>query len=222
MSTQEEILATNIQNTLSLFDVKRKIDTKQKKAFICDSQFFSLFYLFTTEDLPLLFGCLDTKNKSVLTVGSSCDQILFALAGGAKKVVHFDINPICKHYYDYKTALIRAFTYKEFKHLFKRNKIFDLATFEIIKQDLPKNSQNFWNALFENGLAEDPTLVYISRKYDLPYSEQKYLTIKQKLQSPQDVSFINCDLRDLHAKLKPTDKFVYTARYRCRPAYLSC
>ena len=52
---------------------------------------FDYFYLFSNENLNFLFKRINVENKSVLTVGSSGDQALYAFANGAKNIVHFDI-----------------------------------------------------------------------------------------------------------------------------------
>lgn len=54
---------------------------------------FESVYPFATENVLEYFATLNLKDQSVLTVGSSLDQLFNALVYGAKKVSVFDINP---------------------------------------------------------------------------------------------------------------------------------
>ena len=67
-------------------------DTKEKSSVATNTPF-DYFYLFSNEDLNYLFKKINVQNKSVLTVGSSGDQALYAFANGARKIVHFDVKP---------------------------------------------------------------------------------------------------------------------------------
>ena len=49
-------------------------------------------YAFTTENISGYISNMDIKNKSVLTLGSSCDQVFNCLLLDAKDVTIFDIN----------------------------------------------------------------------------------------------------------------------------------
>ncbi|MBO7527878.1 MAG: DUF3419 family protein, partial [Clostridia bacterium] len=80
-------------------------------------ELFDRFYSMTNEHLYTMFKNLDVKNKDVLTVGSSGDQILYAILFGAKNVTCFDINPFVKPFYDYKVAAIKALDYKSFRSI---------------------------------------------------------------------------------------------------------
>lgn len=53
---------------------------------------FQKIYPFTTENIAGYITQLDIKNKSVLTVGSSSDQVFNCLLLEAKEVTLFDIN----------------------------------------------------------------------------------------------------------------------------------
>ena len=51
-----------------------------------EKNFFQEVYPFATENMNAYFERLELSNKSVLTVGSSCDQLFNAIAYGAKSV----------------------------------------------------------------------------------------------------------------------------------------
>ena len=71
-----------------------------------EKNFFQEVYPFATENMNAYFERLELSDKSVLTVGSSCDQLFNAIAYGAKSVTVFDINPNVKKYYEWKKQLL--------------------------------------------------------------------------------------------------------------------
>ncbi len=70
------------------------------------SKDFSLLYPFTTENISGYINYFDLKDKSLLTVGSSGDQLINAILFDAKKVTLFDTNPYSKFYIYLKIAAI--------------------------------------------------------------------------------------------------------------------
>ena len=75
-------------------------DIEKAKKVINYSKFthmgYNLIYPFTTENLNGYMNKLDFKNKKVLTVGSSADQILNVFLLGCKDITLLDINPFVK------------------------------------------------------------------------------------------------------------------------------
>ena len=96
-------------------------------------QFFYYIYPFTTENIGGYIDLFDLKNKSVLTVGSSCDQVLNAILKDAKKITLLDINPFSRYYYYLKVASILELNmdeyllflrYNNYPSTFEKNKLF--------------------------------------------------------------------------------------------------
>ena len=83
--------------------------------------FFYKVYPLSNEYLNDYFSFLDLEDKKILTVGSSGDQILYALANGAKEVTHVDISPYAKFYIDFKIATIKQLDYEDFKKFLNRD-----------------------------------------------------------------------------------------------------
>ena len=67
---------------------------------------FQKIYPFTTETISGYITKMDIKDKTVLTLGSSCDQALNSLLLGAKDITVFDINEKVKYFYNLKRKLI--------------------------------------------------------------------------------------------------------------------
>lgn len=117
---------------------------------ICDGDFnydneYSQIYTFTTENISGYIDYFDFNNKSLLTVGSSGDQILNAFYNGARDITLFDINKYAKYYIYLKISAILSLSYREFqlfffKHYvspFEDNKyMFSKEIFKKIKNDL--------------------------------------------------------------------------------------
>lgn len=79
---------------------------------------YSRIYTFTTENISDYLKYFELKNKSLLTVGSSGDQVLNAFYHGARDITLYDINPYAKYYTYLKIAAILSLTYVEFKAFF--------------------------------------------------------------------------------------------------------
>ena len=123
---------------------------------------FEEIYPFTTENIAGYIDCFDLQDKSLLTVGSSGDQIINAAFKGAKDITLLDINPYAKYYYYLKAAGIlelnlidfnEFFRYNDYPKVFKYNKkVFDKASYKKIKstlKSLDNDSYLFWDELFD-------------------------------------------------------------------------
>lgn len=77
-------------------------------------------YSFTTENIKGYIDYFDLKNKSLLTVGSSGDQILNAYYNGCRDITLIDINPYANYYVNLKIAGILSLDYEEFQRFFFR------------------------------------------------------------------------------------------------------
>ena len=120
-------------------------------------------YPFTTECISGYIDFFDLNNKSLLTVGSSGDQVLNSVLKGCKDISVIDINPYTKAYYYLKVAAILNLSLKEFKDFFRyvnypvvfdsNLDVFSLDSFNRIKDDLrllDYESYLFWDELFQS------------------------------------------------------------------------
>lgn len=122
---------------------------------------FCNIYPFTTENISGYIDFFDLYNKSLLTVGSSGDQIFNAVLMGAKDITQIDINPFSKYYYYLKMAAITELDmdefllflrYKNYPQVFKNNiLVFDNYIFNKLCDTLKSidyDSFMFWSELF--------------------------------------------------------------------------
>lgn len=134
--------------------------------FVCDQAFqmgFSQLYPFTTENISGYIDSFDLKEKSLLTVGSSGDQVLNAIARCCKDITVLDINPYTKFYYYLKVAGIIELSKDEFLEFFKyksyhkafqdNNNVFNKKSYDKLKMTLrllDYESYLFWDELINN------------------------------------------------------------------------
>ena len=128
---------------------------------------YSKIYSFTTENIDGYIKYFDLNNKSLLTVGSSGDQILNSFYSGARDITLLDINEYAKYYVYLKIAAILSLSYMEFKMFFfkygispfKRNTyMFSKEIFNKIKDNLrifDYESYLFFDELFSLYNAND-------------------------------------------------------------------
>jgi len=108
---------------------------------ICDGNYkfmkeYSKIYTFTTENINEYIKYFDLKNKSLLTIGSSGDQILNAFFYGGRDITLYDINPYAKYYTYLKIAAILSLNYIEFQKFFFKHGIIDYYNKEMFCQNL--------------------------------------------------------------------------------------
>ena len=101
-------------------DILEKADIVINRNKIIDDLFMSI-YSFSTENVKGYIDYFDLKNKSLLTVGSSGDQIINAYNKGCRDLTLIDINPFAKFYINLKIAGISSLSYQEFQIFFFRN-----------------------------------------------------------------------------------------------------
>lgn len=170
------------------------------------SSLFDYIYPFTTENISGYINEFTLENRSLLTVGSSSDQVLNAILYGCENVTLLDINPYTKFYYYLKVACILTLNkeeyleflrYYNYPKVFKDNKnCFNIEIFNKIKSTLlilDYESYLFWCELFKNfspleirknlfSTDEDRTDIIVNSN---PYliNEQAYKTLRKKLEN---------------------------------------
>ena len=77
------------------------------------NSFFNI-YSFTNENISSYIPFFDLKNKSLLTVGSSCDQVLNASYSGCEDITVCDVCSLTKYYYYLKIASLLELNRDEF------------------------------------------------------------------------------------------------------------
>ena len=145
----DELIEELLKLQVEYADLPDGLDYEDEKP---EFPFFNRIYPLTNEELNKYFAKLNLKDKKVLTVGSSGDQILYSLAYGAKDITHIDINPFAKFYIDLKIAAIKNFDYKDFKRFFhyrlRASNIIKSKLYRKVSHLLPDDSKYFWDNIF--------------------------------------------------------------------------
>lgn len=172
-------------------------------------------YSFSNEDLTSFFKNMDVSGKSVLTVGSSGDQVLSAIMSGASRITLVDANPMSLPYTELKLAAAKILSFEEFKKYFTREHIFDHKYYAKVSHDLSPRSREFWDeimlntsdyqdAFFKNIFQQQ--LFMESGRDHMSYfkSEQNFLKLKENIPNC-DVDFICAEFNQFPSKI--TDKY---------------
>jgi len=191
-----------------LYDFKKIMECAIKR---CEGRYFSedgssrnrfyKMYPFTTENISGYINHFDLKDKSLITVGSSSDQVINAALMDCKDITLLDINIYTKFYFYLKAAALIELNKEEFLNflrfqdypkVFKNNKeVFDINIYNKIKSTLrllDYESYLFWNELFstfepleirqnlfshDEGRTEEIVSSNLYLKNDILYNETK-------------------------------------------------
>ncbi|MCK4997253.1 DUF3419 family protein [Candidatus Pacearchaeota archaeon] len=177
-------------------------------------------YLYGTEAIGVYYKKFDLKNKSVLTVNGSGDQVLDAYYFGAKRVVGFDLVKNTKYMLDLKVAALKELDYKGFLDFFgDKSKLgnFNRETYSSLEKHLENETSKFFDNLFEKYNRDGKRLLesdnfrkrkefYEKLEVINPFlaNEENYLKMK-KIISNKKIEFIESDIKDIYKKVD--DKF---------------
>lgn len=181
------------------FEQKLKYGIDICEGLFVDKKFVNI-YPFTTENIFGYIKEFDLNNKSLLTLGSSGDQVINASMFNCKDISVLDICPFTKFYFYLKKAAILSLTYDEFlyffcyrnfyPHLKDNNDVFNKEIFLKFKQTLrllDYESYLFWDELFS---LYEPLKI---RKEMFEYDEYKPGVLKcTNLYLKDEVSFDKC------------------------------
>ena len=201
-----------------IYDNRGKIERALDQIYKPDyDHLFDRIYPFTTENISGYINEFDLENKSLLTVGSSSDQVLNAFYNGCCDITLIDINPFIKEYFHLKQAAIETLNYEYFLqflsfggYLFHNYNVLDKKVFqEVLEQVKDVNSKEFWNNLLEfsspskirkNLFVPDKKRIFILKQLNnYLKDEDSYEKVRNKI-SYLNPKFINADIYNYHLK----------------------
>lgn len=122
---------------------------------------FDRLYSFTTENISGYIDKFDLKNKTLLTVGSSSDQIIDASLKGLENATVLDVSPNTRNYYYLKLASLMNLNMENFltflcpKHYREYYRInhdlFNMDAYNQVKEtlkSLDNEAFEFWDNIF--------------------------------------------------------------------------
>lgn len=192
-----------------------------------DNQFDCL-YPFCNENIGELFSYFDFRDKNVLSVLASSDQILDMHLRGAKNITTFDINWMTKYYYYLKKAAIMSgISFEEFVEYFCfedydkgcNRTAFNQDTFERIRNYLPEDMKIFWSRLYNSYSPQDIRVPYGMFTIDenskdvlsgtVAYFNEENFEILRETIHNLNINFINSDIKTLPIYLEGKYDIMY-------------
>lgn len=181
-----------------------------------DYLLFQRLYPFCNENVSGYFDHLELENKSLLTVGSSADQSISAIARGCKDITILDICPFAEEYFYLKKAAIETLSPQDFSKLFfyrdyprtfiYNRKPFDLEKYPRLLARLKKENpqaHNFWLTLTKsrsgemirrNLFAQDEEKPSVTRQLaDYLKTDKAYYQTREKIKGIKP-TFINANI----------------------------
>jgi hypothetical protein len=104
-------------------------------------------YPFSNENITESLEDIDLEGKSVITVGSSGDQVLNAILKGATNITLIDGNPLARYYVELKIAAIRNLEYTECLSFLTAKNILSYKYYQKISHDLSDEAKIFWDSI---------------------------------------------------------------------------
>jgi hypothetical protein len=194
---------------------------------------FYKIYPFTTENIDGYFSKLNINNKNVLTVGSSSDQIINAIAMGSTSITCFDLNPYVQYYFELKKAAIEVldyndflnyFCYKDYPKTFTENKSsFAIETYCKISPYLKKHSKLFWDSLYlkfegieirKKLFSLDEAKIRVLKQINKYLNQTDYNLLKQKIITINP-TFITCNITDILQKINSKYDLIFLSNIAC-------
>lgn len=179
---------------------------------------FIYIYPFTTENIKGYMSNLDLKDKSIITVGSSADQVINSFLYGSKDITLFDINPFTKYYFELKKAGILLLEFNSFYEFFSNNiNSFNIKTYSLLRNNLSKETKLFWDSLFNSYdsyffrdklFSKDERTLKTLVKYNPYMDEINYNILKTTIDSLNPI-FINSSLNEIKSKVVRKYDYVF-------------
>ena len=187
----------------------------EKKRTLFSQVDFRAVYPFTTENIAGYINEFDLKNKSLLTVGSSADQVINAAFKGCKDITVLDKSIFAKEYFYLKKAAILNLDQEELFRLLcyygypkKRRFNKDVLDPELLERILPtlreedEESYRFWTKLLSKksrSTIRERVFIIDENYYKLLKKKNPYLSTDENYQKTRK------RIKDLHPKFIISD-----------------
>ena len=169
-----------------------------------NGNYFSKCYLFSNENLKEYFQYFYVKEKDILTVCGSGDQILSYILYGAKNIDSFDCNKLAYFHYMLKKAAVQSLDFDEFLKLYDigNHNINKAMIYKKIQCNLQNNDiKHFWNDIFQKNIFNN---LFLNKNFHLdlfsktiPYlNKNDYYKLKENIEK-SNVIFDCIDLMEI-------------------------
>ena len=192
---------------MSILTDKIETTTLMTGKYFDDFRQYDKIYPFTTENITDTYT--DLKDKSVLTVASSGDQAINAIAAGASKVDVFDINKLTIYYLKLKKCAIEHLSLEDYKALFDHRSV---EMYKRIRDYLDDETLEYWDYYFSHFIYTEYHTFTNSELFH-PMSDWKFYTERnnylkkevydyvQQILPSKTIDFYNTPVDQLHTVL---------------------
>jgi len=179
-------------------------------------------YVYATEMVSDYYSKLNIRNKRVLSITGSGDQIINAYFFGAKEVIGFDINKYASFFLEFKVSAISNLTYQEFIRFFGKDMVngtLDIKLYNKLKQNLSSSARNFFDKIYKefknngrrllkSGYFRQRAMILSSAARINIYlkNEKNYLKCRD-IMSNKKLQSLELDINDILASKKLKGKF---------------
>ena len=175
-------------------------------------------YPFSNENVYDMMSKLDMKNKRILTVGSSGDQVLHAALLGAADITLIDSNPFSKLYTELKIAAIKNLPMADTYNYFTKSHLLSPSIYSKISHDLSLESREFWDHIMSLPLLKKRKFIreFAHIKFDLRGKDTtkylldpvSYYTLRKKL-TTTNIHYVEADLHEFQSKATGTYDYIF-------------
>ena len=102
-------------------------------------------YPFSNENISQSISEFDLNGKSVITVGSSGDQVLNCILKGATDIILIDGNPLARYYLELKLSAIKNLNYEECLKFLTEHNVLNYKYYQKVSHDLSIEAKLFWD-----------------------------------------------------------------------------
>lgn len=163
-------------------------------------------YSHSTEITEDYLKDFDLKEKRIVTVGSSGDQVLTYAHLGSKDITLMDANPLTPFFVNLKIAALKTLTRQEFLNFFNQNNdtFMNFRTYGKMRELLDETTKVFWDKLYDDNIQDKIFHIYsrASESSIPPYlvNDEVYKELKVKIDDV-NINFYQSDLSTFHENM---------------------
>lgn len=163
-------------------------------------------YSHSTEITEDYLKDFDLKEKRIVTVGSSGDQVLTFAHLGSKDITLMDANPLTPFFVNLKIAALKSLPREDFLTFFNQNNddFMNIRIYGKVRELLDETTKVFWDKLYDDNMQDQIFHIYsrASESSIPPYlvNDEVYLQLRNKIDDVK-IKFYQSDISTFHEHL---------------------
>lgn len=203
-----------INITISLEDAIKRAYKAARCNFSAPWSVVTRLYSYSTEITEDYLEHFDFKNKRIITVGSSGDQVLTYALLGSKDITLMDANPLTPFYVNLKIAALKTLTRNEFISFFNQsneNEFMSMKLYGKIRSQLDEKTRLFWDKLYDDDIHNKIFHFYssVNASSIAPFlaNDENYEKLKSQIDDIK-LNFHYADLSTFHEQASGEYEFI--------------